>query len=272
MTQPRTFSKTCMAALLVLPLTLTACGSQSEEAPESAAATPSVSGASKSTTSADDKDAKESASETETSKKKDSDKKSDSDKDDGKKGEAKEGSDKSGSGKSGSDKSSDGDSDGGSSAGDAAAGAGAAGGAAAGDEQLEEQLSQPTPTQADLAEVAEGKGADAATKKEIKALVNGLYQTKTVRDLVTYMPDHTCKSVVDQQGGKAAMDVGGMQDPVLDMPAETMIGNNSVKSIKDIKVNGNKASAMVTISTANGDDTKVQQYLKENGAWTFCAF
>lgn len=268
MTQPRTFSKTCMAALLVLPLTLTACGSQSEEAPESAAATPSVSGASKSTTSADDKDAKESASETETSKKKDSDKKSDSDKDDGKKGEAKEGSDKSGSDKSGSDKSSDG----GSSAGGAAAGADAAGGAAAGDEQLEEQLSQPTPTQADLAEVAEGKGADAATKKEIKALVNGLYQTKTVRDLVTYMPDHTCKSVVDQQGGKAAMDVGGMQDPVLDMPAETMIGNNSVKSIKDIKVNGNKASAMVTISTANGDDTKVQQYLKENGAWTFCAF
>ncbi|QNE89827.1 hypothetical protein H0194_01885 [Corynebacterium incognita] len=264
MTQPRTLSKTCMAALLVLPLALTACGPQSEEAPEGAEATPSVSGASKSTTSADDEDAKESASETETSKKKDSNKKSDSDKDDGKKVEAKEGSDKSGSDKSGSDKSSDG--------GNSAGGAGAAGGAAAGDEQLEEQLSQPTPTQADLTEVADGKGADAATKKEIKALVNGLYQTKTVRDLVTYIPDHTCKSVVDQQGGKAAMDVGGMQDPVLDMPAETMIGDNGVKSIKDIKVNGNKASAVVTVSTANGDDTKVQQYLKENGAWTFCAF
>ena len=253
-----------VAAMLSLPFLLTACGAQETDldAKESVEAVASSSAAptSKVKTSTEAKKSEEKADK-ETSAKSTKDKSAAGDKP---KTKAKEPS-------SNKESSSEGNAQDKAQAGGAAGSTDSSQDSRDSSEQLQEALKNEAP-QAELTELGQGEAADPKTEKQIKNLVNGLYKTKTVKDAITYLPKNTCESVLAEQGGEAAVDTGEIPQHLLDMPANTLMGNNSVQSIENIRVNGNQASAVVTISTPSGPDTAVQQYLKEGGSWKYCRF
>ncbi|MDY3127633.1 MAG: hypothetical protein SOW59_05820 [Corynebacterium sp.] len=140
-----------------------------------------------------------------------------------------------------------------------AAGAAGAGAAAEGN---------PLPT-TELAPVADGQPADAATKDAISGLVNGIYTVNDTRSFLRYIPEHTCSEVLAQNPDINQVDY----NTVPAMPMTEMNGNwaaAGVQSIEDLAVNGDRASATVTINTGETVDTSVMRFRNEGGRWLFC--
>lgn len=161
----------------------------------------------------------------------------------------------------------------------AGAGAGAGGADAAaesGSEQAPEQLANPFEGNQDplkakpVAPIEGGQAADPAATDEINQLVGGLYETQTLRQFLRYVPDHTCGEVMAQQGELQNMDYNQIPDmPLSDVP-NAQWDQAGVKSVEDLQVKGDTASATVTVNTPEGEDSSVMRFKQENGAWTFC--
>lgn len=149
----------------------------------------------------------------------------------------------------------------------AAAGDGAAENNAAGSDALVNPFENGDIEVAEPAPVEGAQPANEADSQAISGLVKGLYEQETMHSFLRYIPDHTCQRVMDQNGG------GDFSlDGVPDMPMNQMAGwsETHVSDISDIKVNGDQASAVVTVQTAEGPDTATQRYQREGGQWTFC--
>lgn len=141
----------------------------------------------------------------------------------------------------------------------AAGGAGAAADAAAGNPLGTEEL-QP---------VEGGQAADEATSGQISALVNGWYEVPDMRAYMRYIPDNTCSQVLAENP-----DVNNVDYNMFPQIPMTQVSNNwnaaGVQSIDDLTVNGNDASATVTVNTGEGVDTSVMRFKNEGGSWLFC--
>ena len=250
--------KSLIAVALVTPLALAACGSDdNDDSKKAAATTASKSSEDKSADKSEDKDADKSE-----------DKDKEKEKDENKDGEKK----------------------------DAAAGAEGEDGAGEGPDQLANPLNNgedPFAGAKDIKPIEGGQNANDADKQAIEQLVRGQHEIDNVKEYFNYMPQHACQAVRDEQ----AQEFGQYQQYVDSLPnqsfaeyANTMRqqggGNSEVEkfasqlesipqstklqSVNDVVVNGDDASATVSVSNSEGTETSTVRFRRENGNWTFC--
>ena len=250
--------KSLIAVALVTPLALAACGSDdNDDSKKAAATTASKSSEDKSADKSEDKDADKSE-----------DKDKEKEKDENKDGEKK----------------------------DAAAGAEGEDGAGEGPDQLANPLNNgedPFAGAKDIKPIEGGQNANDADKQAIEQLVRGQHEIDNVKEYFNYMPQHACQAVRDEQ----AQEFGQYQQYVDSLPnqsfaeyANTMRqqggGNREVEkfasqlesipqstklqSVNDVVVNGDDASATVSVSNSEGTETSTVRFRRENGNWTFC--
>ncbi|WP_408922406.1 hypothetical protein [Corynebacterium kefirresidentii] len=242
--------KSLIAVALVAPLALAACGSDdnNDDSKKAAATTASKSSEDKSADKSQDKDAD-----------KDKDKNKDKDKD-------KDGA------------------------------AGAEGQDGEGPDQMANPLNNgedPFAGAKDIKPIEGGQDANDADKQAIEQLVRGQHEIDNVKEYFNYMPQHACQAVREGQ----AKEFGQYQQYVDSLPnqsfaeyANTMRqqggGNGEVEkfasqlesipqstklqSVNDIVVNGDDASATVSVSNSEGNETSTVRFRRENGNWTFC--
>lgn len=247
--------KSLIAVALVAALALAACGSDdnNDDSKKAAATTASKSSEDKSADKSQDKDAD-----------KDKDKNKDKDKD--KDGENKDGA------------------------------AGAEGQDGEGPDQMANPLNNgedPFAGAKDIKPIEGGQDANDADKQAIEQLVRGQHEIDNVKEYFNYMPQHACQAVREGQ----AKEFGQYQQYVDSLPnqsfaeyANTMRqqggGNGEVEkfasqlesipqstklqSVNDIVVNGDDASATVSVSNSEGNETSTVRFRRENGNWTFC--
>lgn len=247
--------KSLIAVALVAPLALAACGSDdnNDDSKKAAATTASKSSEDKSADKSQDKDAD-----------KDKDKNKDKDKD--KDGENKDGA------------------------------AGAEGQDGEGPDQMANPLNNgedPFAGAKDIKPIEGGQDANDADKQAIEQLVRGQHEIDNVKEYFNYMPQHACQAVREGQ----AKEFSQYQQYVDSLPNESFAdyansmrqqggGNGEVEkfasqlesipqstklqSVNDIVVNGDDASATVSVSNSEGNETSTVRFRRENGNWTFC--
>lgn len=248
--------KSLIAVALVAPLALAACGSDDnndDDSKKAAATTASKSSEDKSADKSQDKDAD-----------KDKDKNKDKDKD--KDGENKDGA------------------------------AGAEGQDGEGPDQMANPLNNgedPFAGAKDIKPIEGGQDANDADKQAIEQLVRGQHEIDNVKEYFNYMPQHACQAVREGQ----AKEFSQYQQYVDSLPNESFAeyansmrqqggGNGEVEkfasqlesipqstklqSVNDIVVNGDDASATVSVSNSEGNETSTVRFRRENGNWTFC--
>ena len=119
--------------------------------------------------------------------------------------------------------------------------------------------------------VAGGQPASPEDAKSIEGVVRGITAETTLRSYMGYIPQHTCKKVLDENGGEKSLDLGQIPDVPLDSYPDFKKAKPTIDSVTDIKVAGETASAQVTASTeADGQTVATQRFAKENGKWVFC--
>lgn len=113
--------------------------------------------------------------------------------------------------------------------------------------------------------------SDSKTGRDIHGLIAGAYTATTLHDMLTYIPNNTCNATLDRVGGRLS-DADLAQVP--DMPLSEVPGfdPNAVKfkGISNLRVDGNQASADVTVTTPEGEQTNTQRFLNEDNRWKFC--
>lgn len=121
----------------------------------------------------------------------------------------------------------------------------------------------------ELQPVQGGQPADEATRGAISKLVNGWYEVGDMRSYMRYIPEHTCTQVLEQNP-----DVHNVDYSVFPQIPMNQVSDNwnaaGVQSIEDLAVNGDTASATVTVNTGEGVDTSVMRFKNESGNWLFC--
>lgn len=132
------------------------------------------------------------------------------------------------------------------------------------DPLLDETYVEPEPVQG-------GHAAADGERAEIEQLVRGIYEVETFHQLLRYVPENTCQEVLVAQGGEQAMDLGNLPDQPLSQMPEYANAQPHVESITDVRVEGDRASAVVTAVSAGQTETRTQRYLHEDGRWKFCA-
>lgn len=116
-----------------------------------------------------------------------------------------------------------------------------------------------------------GQPASPEDAKSIEGVVRGITAETTLRSYMGYIPQHTCKKVLDENGGEKSLDLGQIPDVPLDSYPDFKKAKPTIDSVTDIKVAGETASAQVTASTeADGQTVATQRFAKENGKWVFC--
>ena len=255
--------KSLIAVALVTPLALAACGSDdNDDSKKAAATTASKASEDKSADKSKDKDAD-----------KDKDKEKNKDNKDKEKDQNKDGENK-----------------------DAAAGAEGEDAAGEGPDELANPLNNgedPFAGAKDIKPIEGGQDANDGDKQAIEQLVRGQHEIDNVKEYFNYMPQHACQAVREGQ----SKEFGQYQQYVDSLPnqsfaeyANTMRqqggGNGEVEkfasqlesipqstklqSVNDIVVNGDDASATVSVSNSEGNETSTVRFRRENGNWTFC--
>lgn len=131
------------------------------------------------------------------------------------------------------------------------------------DPLLGELYQEPDPVQG-------GANASDADRAEIDGLVRGMYQVDTFHQFLRYIPENTCNELVAAQGGAAAMDLAGVPDQPLNQWDYYVAAEPHITSVEDVRVEGDRASAVVTAVSAGQAETRTQRYLREDGRWKFC--
>lgn len=255
--------KSLIAVALVTPLALAACGSDdNDDSKKAAATTASKASEDKSADKSKDKDAD-----------KDKDKEKNKDNKDKEKDQNKDGENK-----------------------DAAAGAEGEDAAGEGPDELANPLNNgedPFAGAKDIKPIEGGQDANDGDKQAIEQLVRGQHEIDNVKEYFNYMPQHACQAVREGQ----SQEFSQYQQYVDSLPnqsfaeyANTMRqqggGNGEVEkfanqlesipqstklqSVNDIVVNGDDASATVSVSNSEGNETSTVRFRRENGNWTFC--
>ena len=250
--------KSLIAVALVTPLALAACGSDdNDDSKKAAATTASKSSEDKSADKSEDKDADKSE-----------DKDKEKEKDQSKDGEKK----------------------------DAAAGAEGEDGAGEGPDQLANPLNNgedPFAGAKDIKPIEGGQNANDADKQAIEQLVRGQHEIDNVKEYFNYMPQHACQAVRDEQSQEFAQyqqyvdslpnqsfaeyantmrQQGGGNSEVEKFASqlESIPQSTKLQSVNDVVVNGDDASATVSVSNSEGTETSTVRFRRENGNWTFC--
>lgn len=144
-------------------------------------------------------------------------------------------------------------------------------GASSGAPPLPENVTPPALPTTTHQPVEGGQPASPEDAKSIEGVVRGITAETTLRSYMGYIPQHTCKKVLDENGGEKSLDLGQIPDVPLDSYPDFKKAKPTIDSVTDIKVAGDTASAQVTASTeADGQTVATQRFAKENGKWVFC--
>lgn len=139
-----------------------------------------------------------------------------------------------------------------------------AGGPAAGENPLEGgQL--PTAQVEPLQTGQSGTAEDAA---QIKANLSEIYNQTTVQGMTNALVNNTCARVLEENGGAQVFDLGGQDVSLAELGVDT--SQNYVRDVRDVKIDGNRASATVEVQTQQGTDTATQIFQNEGGRWKMC--
>jgi hypothetical protein len=145
----------------------------------------------------------------------------------------------------------------------------------------------------DIKPIEGGQEANDGDKQAIEQLVRGQHEIDNVKDYFGYMPAHACKAVREGESG----DFQQYLNYVDSLPSQSFSeyansmrqqsqGNAKVnefanqleaiptstklESINDVVVNGDDASATVSVSNPEGTDTSTVRFRREGDNWTFC--
>lgn len=145
----------------------------------------------------------------------------------------------------------------------------------------------------DIKPIEGGQEASDGDKQAIEQLVRGQHEIDNVKDYFGYMPAHACKAVREGESGdfqqylnyvdslpnqsfaeyansmrqqsQGNAKINEFADQIEAIPTSTKL-----ESINDVVVNGDDASATVSVSNPDGTDTSTVRFRREDGNWTFC--
>ncbi|MCX7444080.1 hypothetical protein OS125_02315 [Corynebacterium sp. P7003] len=126
----------------------------------------------------------------------------------------------------------------------------------------------PSPKPA--APVQGGRPANPEEAQAIEDLVRRVAWAPTLRGYLSNILDNTCSVSLQANGGREAYDLNELPDIPMELIPELQGRKAEVKSITDIMVEGNTASATVTASAGDRVDTGTMRFMKEGGAWKLC--
>ncbi|MEZ2188814.1 hypothetical protein [Corynebacterium sp. CCM 9204] len=126
----------------------------------------------------------------------------------------------------------------------------------------------PSPKPA--APVEGGRPATPEETQEIESLARSVAWGPTLKSYLGGILDNTCRSVLQAQGGREAFDLNQIPDIPMEAIPELQGRKAEVQSVKDVKVDGNTASATVTTATGGHVESGTMRFLKEDGAWKLC--
>ncbi|RNE49458.1 hypothetical protein C5L39_03630 [Corynebacterium alimapuense] len=136
--------------------------------------------------------------------------------------------------------------------------------------EVDVPLAEGSPTYDEAAPIESGSQASEADRAEIEALIQGIYQSATIHEFISYIPQNSCRAVLEANGGEASLDLTGIADMPLNEYPAFVEAQPHVASIEDVQVNGDQASAVVTAVSSGQAETRTQRFLREDGQWTFC--
>lgn len=120
-----------------------------------------------------------------------------------------------------------------------------------------------------------GHGAPPAAggndSQQITELVQGMSKQRSAYDFLNYSLAHSCRAYINSQGGEKTIRSNNDAIKAMGPEGNKAIPVPAVKSVDNIKVNGDRATATVTASYANkAPQTEPMSFARENGKWTLC--
>lgn len=145
----------------------------------------------------------------------------------------------------------------------------------------------------DIKPIEGGHEASDGDKQAIEQLVRGQHEIDNVKDYFGYMPAHACKAVREGESGDfqqylnyvdslpnqsfaeyansmRQQSQGNAKINEFANQLEAIPTSTKLESINDVVVNGDDASATVSVSNPEGTDTSTVRFRREDGNWTFC--
>lgn len=131
-------------------------------------------------------------------------------------------------------------------------------------------------SQAPVRAAAPADGTDVAA---ITDLVGGAYEQTTLRGWVSYIPNHSCQALLndvnaqvqEQYGTTDILDFSVIPEtPLSEVPQYTE-AQATLQSVDNVAVDGNQASADITVVSGGQADTSTMRFLQEGDRWTFCS-
>ncbi|MDO4911136.1 MAG: hypothetical protein Q3972_05280 [Corynebacterium sp.] len=129
-------------------------------------------------------------------------------------------------------------------------------------QQLAEQLNQMNSTFAPV----QGDDASQADVDAIRAVVNNIFGQPTFRGVVRASLDNACSDIIAEAGGTQA--AYAQLNDIPDLPLGTAA--ITVSNVTDAKVNGDEASATVSMTAGGQTQATPMKFKKENGTWKYC--
>ncbi|WP_133258545.1 Rv0361 family membrane protein [Corynebacterium heidelbergense] len=102
---------------------------------------------------------------------------------------------------------------------------------------------------------------------QIRSIVNGLGNTdRSAADYQLYIADNSCTAYLDANGGMENLRQNA--EGARDRPASEVAPR--ITGVDPITVNGERATATVTVEQNGSPATQDMQFARENGRWTIC--
>ena len=133
------------------------------------------------------------------------------------------------------------------------------------------------------ADVKPVEGGQDASEADIKAMTETMNRIYNPKDLVSWsrvIMDNSCQKVVDQTNQELASRGTSLEQTEREMQQAVDAANaagrplppipSTQANLTDVKVNGDTASATVTVNTGGQNESGVQRFAKENGQWKVC--
>lgn len=126
----------------------------------------------------------------------------------------------------------------------------------------------------------EAKGpVDESDVTAISDLVGGAYQQTTLRGWVSYVPENSCQPLLDdvstqmqaEYGTNDLLDFSVIPDTPLAEVPQYAEAHATLDRVDNVAINGNQASAEVTVNSGGQSDTSTMRFLREGDRWTFCS-
>ncbi|MDO4908705.1 MAG: hypothetical protein Q3962_02485 [Corynebacterium sp.] len=129
-------------------------------------------------------------------------------------------------------------------------------------QQLSQQLAQMTATFQPVA----GQDASQADVDAMRSMLTNIFGQPTLKGVMRATLDNACSDLITESGGQQAAYAELDQIPDTPMGAAAI----SITNVADAKVNGDEASANVTMSGSGQSQTVPMKFKKENGSWKYC--